>query len=425
MVTTQPPQHEDAFLAEVARVRGSGTLGEGGRLSELFEYLAARGYAAGAATQADIAEAVFGQTETTIDDATVRVYIHRLRKRLEEFYRSDSKGSARLTVPAGTYALRLVQEGAEQPASDEQQPVTVEQQPVAPNPLRPFDRRWVPALAVLALMLLAAAFLLGRAVPSSASSRANAFWDPFLASDRPTLIVLGDYYIFGEIDPVRPEEGRLIRDFRVDSAADLVRMQELAPEQFSAAEDVGLNYLPFSAAYGLQEIVPVLKATGRNVSVLPASELEPDMLNYFDVVYVGLFSGMRLLEDVNFMGSQFQLGESYDELIDTASGRAYVSEEARSLSSPAYYRDYGYLARFRTLSGALVAVVAGARDTGLRGVAPMIGGAELPKPLAGPADSEGFEALYQITGQQGADLSERLLVARERTGARETGEARR
>ena len=40
---------------------------------------------------------------------------------------------------------------------------------------------------------------------------------------------------------------------------------------------------------------------------------------------------------------------------------------------------------------------------------------DLPDELADLADDdEGFEALFQVTGQQGADLSERLLVARER-----------
>jgi hypothetical protein len=411
-VITQSSPPEDAFLAEVARVRGSGVLGEGGRLWELFNYLAARGYAAEAATQADIAQEVFGQTETTIDDATVRVYIHRLRKRLEEFYRSADEPAARLTVPPGTYALRLVQEGGEEPTPPQEAAVA------AALPWRARPRRWLPALAALGLLLLAGAFLLGRALPSG-GSRANVFWEPFLASERPTLIVLGDYYIYGEIDPVRPEEGRLIRDFRVDSPADLMRMQELMPDRFGDAEDVGLNYLPFSAAYGTQQIAPILAASGRSVSVLPASQLEPDMLNYFDVVYVGLFSGMHLLEDVTFRGSGFELGESYDELIDTAANnRTYISEEARSLASPAYYRDYGYVARFRTLSGGLVAVVAGARDTGLRGVAPIIGGEELPDSLSEQAEGEAFEALFQITGQQGADLSERLLVARERTVVR-------
>ena len=68
-----------------------------------------------------------------------------------------------------------------------------------------------------------------------------------------------------------------------------------------------------------------------------------------------------------------------------------------------------------TTQSQLVAVVASARDTALRGIAPIIAGDDLPAELDDLArGDEGFEALFQVTGQQGADLSERLLVARER-----------
>jgi hypothetical protein len=396
-------QHRhSAFDAEVARVRASATLGESGRLLELFDFLAGRGADTPSASQSEIAETVFGQTETSVDDATVRVYIHRLRKRLDDFYNATGEGpdGARLTLPAGTYALRLTRENGE-PV-----PSAIEQRP---------RRIGTLALVAAGLLVLAGAFFLGRVTEEGGDAPpANAFWRPFLDSPRPKLIVVGDYYLFGEIDPVRPEEGRLIRDFRVNSPADLELMQDLEPDRYGSAEDVGLNYLPFSVAYGLDEIVPILSADGRQVSVIAASQLKADMLNYFDVVYVGLFSGMALLEDVNFMGSGFTLGESYDELQDRASGKIYVSEEAQSLTSPVYYRDYGYVARFHSPGGALVAVVAGERDTGLRGVAPIAARAALPARLDKVADSGDFEALYQITGQQGADLSETLLLARKR-----------
>ena len=112
----------------------------------------------------------------------------------------------------------------------------------------------------------------------------------------------------------------------------------------------------------------------------------------------------------------FEVGESYDEIVDTASRRNYISDEARRLAAPVFYRDYGYLARFRTAGGSLVAVVAGARETALRGLAPIVAGEALPEPLADLADGdEGLEALFQVTGQQGADLSDRLLVARPRS----------
>ena len=124
---------------------------------------------------------------------------------------------------------------------------------------------------------------------------------------------------------------------------------------------------------------------------------------------------MALLEDINFRGSGFDIGESYDELIDTRSGRTYTSEEARRLALPVFYRDYGYVARFRAPGGSLIAVIASERETALRGLAPVVASDDLPGEVAGLARGDGgFEALFQITGQQGADMSERLLVARVR-----------
>lgn len=393
------------FAAEVDRLRAARFPGVGGRLRDLFDFLADRGDAAEPATQAEIAARVFGQAEPDADDATVRVYVHRLRKRLEEHYAQTANGArARLEIPPGIYGLRFAAGRAPGGAI------------AAPRDLENASKRNVRRLWPLALVLaLFVGLAAGWALTRVRQPPVNSLWSPFLVSERPVLIVLGDYYIYGEIDPLRPEEGRLIRDFRVNSPADLQRMRDLEPERFAVAEDVGLNYLPFSAAYGLGAVMPLMEAQGKEVTLIAASQLAPDMLNRFDVVYVGLLSGMGLLEELNLMGSGFVSGESYDELIDLASGRSFVSGEARSLTSQAYYRDYAYLARFHAPSGALVAVLGGSRDTGLRALGAIVASPDLPPDLAATArDHDGFEALYEITGQQGADLSERLVVARAR-----------
>ena len=395
-------REEQLFLAELARVRASRALAESGRLRELFDYLAARGPDAPPATQADIADSVFGQPDTEGDDATARVYVHRLRKRLDEFYAAegDGPGGARLTLPAGTYALRLA--GREDDA-----------QAVPPVPSA--HRKWW-AIGFALAAALAATFLLGRALPQSdGAPRANAFWQPFLESDRPIVVVVGDYYMFGEYYPLDPDRSRLIRDFRVNSPMDLAGLQEAEPERYGNAEDVGLTYLPFATAYGLRAIMPVLAREGREVTVVAASELHAAAIRDANIVYIGLIGAMGLLEDTVFDGSGFAVGESYDELVDSASQRSYTSDEARRLAAPVFYRDYGYVARFRTPGGSLVAVVAGARETALRGLAPIVSGGELPEELERLARRDaGMEALFQVTGQQGADLSDRLLVARER-----------
>jgi hypothetical protein len=399
MTTNETEAADPAFASEVARVRASGTFGEGGRLRELFEFLAARGLAARPSSQAELAEEVFGQVDSDGDDATVRVYVHRLRKRLDQFYESDPEDAphGQLIVPAGTYALRFA-------------PPKRARSALVPG--RMMRHTWL--LAALLVLATAAAFLAGRLLGAGEQAPVNAIWQPFIESERPILVVVGDYYMFGEIDALAPESGRLIRDFRVNSPADLARMQVENPDRYMVAQDVGLTYLPLSSANALGALMPVLARDDRPVRVIPASQLDSQMLGEFNVVYVGLLSGMGLLEDVTFMGSNVAIGETYDELVHLPSDGHFVSGEAQALPLPGYYTDYGYLSVFREPGGGLIAVVAGARDTALRALATEAVRSGLPEQLAEVADTSGgpsFEALFEITGQQGADLSERLVFA--------------
>lgn len=387
------------FEAEISRLRSAGVAGQSGRVRELFDWLAERGPDADSATQDDLAREVFGQQETEADDATVRVYVHRLRKKIEDFYavHGPGEGGARVELPSGIYALRLQTDEA--PLSQQS---TVERASRRPGVLA------LLAIVLVALLASAPLYLFLR------DDAPNALWQPIAESDRPVLLVLGDYYIYGEIDPVRPEQSRLIRDFRVDSEQDLAALQEAEPDRYGYAEDVGLTYLPFSAAYGLKAVMPALAEIGEDVEIIAASELEPAMLNRFDVVYVGLLSGMGLLEDQVFADSTLRVGESYDELVDRESGQVWTSDEARSLASPAFYRDYAYLTAFTASTGAQVVVIASQRETGLRGISPLAISDALPDAIAEVAGSPPFDALVQVTGQQGADLDDRVILARER-----------
>ena len=392
-----------AFEREIARLREAEVPGASGRVRNLFDYLADRGPHAESASQDELAREVFGQDVSDADDATVRVYVHRLRKKLDEFYDSDRQGQhgARIELPSGIYALRLATDASDLPPSP----------PLSQPEKAPKVRFWAIAAA------LALVFVLGGVLAAALmrTPAPNPLWQPLVSSDRPVLVVLGDYYIYGEIDPVRPDAGRLIRDFRVDSEEDLAALQDAEPERYGMAEDVGLTYLPFSTAYALQQVVPILERSGKEVRIVAASDLRADVLRENDIVYLGLLSGMGLLERPVFDGSMLRVGSSYDELIDTATDRSFVSEEFRRLAAPVTYRDYGYVARFADDGGGVLLVIAGARETGLRSVARIAGSADLPDDLAARArDTADVEALFQVTGQQGADLSEQLVLARGR-----------
>lgn len=401
MTASPSPEVDPAFASEVERVRNSGVFGESGRLRELFDFLAARGLAAQPASQAEIAEEVFGQVDSDGDDATVRVYVHRLRKRLDQYYEGlTEEPHGRLIVPAGAYALRLATSATEE---------------VAPVRRRMMLQTWLLLAGLVVVTLLG--FAAGRLTADGSGPPVNAIWEPFLESERPIMVVVGDYYMFGEINPMSPEKGRLIRDFQVDSPTDLARMQGEDPARYGMAEDVGLTYLPLSIADALRVLMPVLAQDDKPVQVIPASQLDSKILSDFNVVYVGLLSGMRLLEDVNFRNSNVTIGETYDELVHLPTNGRFVSSEARSLPLPGYYTDYGYFSVFREPGGGLVAIIAGERDTALKAIAPVVT-RKTPPPLldrqARASDDPSYEALFEVTGQQGADFGERLLIAEPR-----------
>jgi hypothetical protein len=389
---------DPVFMNEVERVRASGLVGSSGRLRELFDFLAARGPEAEPATQSEIAETVVGQVMAEPDDATARVYVHRLRKRLEQFYDEGEPNGGRLVLPAGTYALRFENGGSGKPA------------------LRPgFGRLRVAVVPLLLVLALAGAFLAGRHFTASDPAPVNAIWRPFLYSDKPTVIVVGDYYIFGKFEHDRPEVDRMERDFSINSKTDLARAQEANPARYGDTEDMGLTYLPVSSAYALRALMPVISQARQPVTIIPASQVDSDVLRNHNVIYVGLISGMGMIQDVNFTDSNFAVGDSYDELVDMISGRRFTSGEALALPTAQYYDDYGYIARFRQPGGALIGIVAGERDTGLRGMAPVAVSTALPEKIRELAENgKPFEALYEIAGQQGADLGEKLVEVRAR-----------
>ncbi len=128
------------------------------------------------------------------------------------------------------------------------------------------DCPWrVAAVLIGVLSLAVASLLLAVMVRPAVDDRLAAvrnspLWAPLFADDLPVQLVLGDYYIFGE----RGDAGeirRLVRDFNVNSAADLERDFVADPALTRKFADLKLGYLPTSSAQALREVLPVLVAS--------------------------------------------------------------------------------------------------------------------------------------------------------------------
>jgi hypothetical protein len=408
-----------ATRAEVERVRASGVLGASGRLVELYDYLVARSEENRPPKEAEIALAVFGKAdaEALRDDPVARVYIHRLRKRLDEFYlRNGTPDGVRLDIPKGDYRIVCVDplklSAATPPAIAGPQPATVVESAAPPERRR---NRWgmlaaAAAGLVIALNIAAWAIFAGQPASNPKQIAQTTVWSDLAASERPLLIVVGDYYIFGEYEDQLSLK-RLIRDFEINSKEDLVNHYGGDPSGFDQYSDVALQYLPTSAAFALADLAPLF-GDGRKVQVSLASELTLDRLKSDDIIFVGLLSGLGALRDPVFSRSQFMFGESYDQIIDRSSGKTYTSEAFLAAPGDNMYRDYGYFSTFKGPAGNRITILSGARDTAVMGVAESLARIssikEIEKKTQGAAD---FEMLFEVKGQKHVNLETRPLAS--------------
>src|SRR3954471_22808752 len=101
-------------MHQAEQFRASGLLGKPGTLSRLFDFLLARSLEGGAPKETEIALQVFGKSPgfDVSQDAVVRVYVHKLRRRLEEF-NARKPDTTNIIIPKGEYRLLLARPVAE------------------------------------------------------------------------------------------------------------------------------------------------------------------------------------------------------------------------------------------------------------------------------------------------------------------------
>jgi hypothetical protein len=438
-----------ALVEESKRIQSSGVLGEA-KMRALFDYLAARSLAGESPKEITIAIDVFRKTPDfdVSQDALVRVYMHKLRKTLDEFYaKHGGEGITPLHIPRGEYRLTLnprphpstAATPATSTASIASIASTASTASTGPAPAvsseRPAERRGIrkPSLALVvgvgagaALAIVALLMLFGvlrwRPAPTDLDlARADPLWSAVLKDDRPLLVVVGDYYLIGETDDSM-EVKRLIREYSVNSKNDLDNYIAQHPEAADRYMDVGLRYLPTSTAFALRDVMPLLGTGKRRVTLSTMSDVTPAALKSADIVYIGYLSGLGIMQQLVFAGSRFAIGESYDELLDTKTKHLYISQTAsqnigvpQSSGKEPSYRDYGFFSSFRGPGGNIIVVISGTRDEGVRQTAEAFTNPEKLKELARRADTtQPFEALLEVSALDGVNLSGKVLLESKR-----------
>ncbi|WP_174296764.1 helix-turn-helix domain-containing protein [Sphingomonas bacterium] len=406
---------QDRLRAQVDVVRTGEGLGRSQGLDRLLQFLLDCSVEGRTPKELEIADQVFGRSGVNADqDSSVRVHIHRLRRKLDEFYAGPGAGEAeRLAMPKGGYRL-LLEPLAAHAAADGPAPVDdASPDPAPTSGGRAYALAAIGAVALLVLVACGTWWLARRPDAGLRTVRASAAWAPAIANGSRISLVVGDYYIFGERD-ADGDVTQLVRRFDINSAQNLDGLIATHPERSGVDVDLGLNYLPVGVGNALRVVTPVVRSDGYEPIgnlVVPVSQLSPEQLKLVNMVYLGYLSGLGTLRDPVFSGSRFAIGGSYDEIVDRRTSRSYMAGTHLDRNDQNPSREYALISCFPGVTGNWITVIAGTRDAALMQAADY---ATRPDGLAAATRSlvpgTAFDALVSVESLRNVGLSARLIV---------------
>lgn len=401
------PDAPSSFDVETAKFRAVLATGRSAIQLRLFDYLVERSNDQRSPKEIEIALAVFGgeSVHGSTTDSGVRVYVHRLRKRLDEFYAGQT--APRLVIPKGEYRIVLATPDRPDQRKGPLPRVT------GGNLTRPFYRVLV---AMIGCGLIAsAAWLLwpnDRTKPQTAQVRQTTLWEALNDSSSPTIVV-GDSFLLAETKDQHNVQ-RMIMEPDIRSREDLGSFLKAHPESFYRLYDFDLQFAPVGtalAAWDLQNEILSSRSGNRKVSLIPASALSPEKMRSGHFVYVGRLSSLGSLAAPLFAVSRFRLA-AYNELVDIPSGKRHVADVYHEDDRKTRI-DYGYVAMIRGPSGKALRVIAGLGDLATQEMVGLVSHTEELRALEGKVGRHRqFEALFELRTRDGIRIDRRAVLVR-------------
>jgi hypothetical protein len=387
----------------------SDQLGKSEASRKLLTYLVERSLRNDAPKEVEIAVDVFGRGASFngAEDSVVRVAVRTLRQKLAEYYAvADAHDGLQFVIPKGGYRLTVT------PAEAPRAPRGAAEKPAAVVNGR--QMRWAFTLVVLCLALSSIGnFLLWNrdasqpADPVRTRIRSSPVWADVVASHRPLTIVLGDLFMFTQVD-ARTGRTLTVRDTQINSSEELRAFLASNP---SFAAERGQRYVSMvqkSAAIGMASILQIVDRPGRRIEVTLRDELTNSQILNNDIIYVGPMSGLGPLFGFYEARSRYRYNAADSTLTDVDSHKSFSPQGVLS----AERLDYALAAKFVGPNGNYIMVfTSGVRNAGLLQVVRTLTSPDgldrlqrnlRAKPGALP---DSFEALLTVAGFRQTDLA--------------------
>jgi hypothetical protein len=212
-------------------------------------------------------------------DSNIRVYIHNMRKKLEDYYEDEgSRDAIVFVLERGKYRIHFK--------------TRKEYDAVKP---RAFVYPFAISL-VLLVMVTVLYFLKGSESRQKSLWRSLPVWQEFVGNGKETLLILGDYFVFSGILPTG--NGGIYRDFSINSEKEFQELLNKKPDLVKVLSRSNLTYLSKMTVFCESDILRVFAQTGAGISVKLLSDVQPSDLKSNNIIFIGNYKNMGILANV-------------------------------------------------------------------------------------------------------------------------------
>ncbi|HTY36809.1 MAG TPA: hypothetical protein VMH23_06845 [Bacteroidota bacterium] len=334
----------------MAEILESSEFKESQKYRDLLTYLVEESLAGRSPKETTLGIQFFGKEASfnSKEDATVRVYLNNLRKKLDHYYLTSGKSaSLRLVIPVGHYKVEFVnaESAVNQPAK---------------------TSRWDKwALFGLSLVVTFALGYLSRVLlypQQPAVNVTNPIWTEFTQPNgRPTLVVLGDYFFLRENNPV----SSYYRTVTINSPEDFEERVNKEPAFAKRYQPLQFTYLRPSASWGLTQILPILQKSPRGYSMKLASEFTTNDFKSNNIVFIGTLKTLYGIHKFLHIFGMTETNTPYESV--AIQGKKGDSLQIFSLGgqrSGDYVKDFSIIAKGAGPDGSTILLLLGVSEHG-------------------------------------------------------------
>lgn len=344
---------ENDKLDILKKVLSSQEFCQSNKTQELLKYLVDASDRENELNELTIATEFFGKDSdfNPLEDAAIRVNISKIRRRLKNYYLSEGKNDKIvIDLPKGHYVVHFRKRNENY--------VDIIK-----------DNSTKFAFSSITLLLSIIVIYLGfqnhnlnerfEIIP-----RDNPIWAEYLEDERPTLVVLGDYFfMYYDRDENKPRFN--VRDPLINSLTDYQDYREANPDLKDELKPLEHTYLRPSAVWGFMELQPILRSAKSSFIVKQASEITWPDISSHNVIFIGTFKQLYLFKTLlKNLNAEFSLNPSILYL-DNKNGEKIEKFESSLDPETREYTDVCFLTKFNGPNNNTIMLITGFNEGGV------------------------------------------------------------